>query len=217
MNINKTTLTLLIISFITGCATSIERAILPIKDYPTPQPYKRSFANFLGNDIGSLTEYIPANEEYTNWSSMITLQYMQRVNLSPQLALAKLTDAAREQCGDRFNYRVIKNTPNSIVFEWSISNCKQNDFMKYIQRGLSIDDCNLNYFTGLTWEGSKIMQSACNNIADQKEVVRLIKGNEGLHRIAYTTKKNETNKDPYKYWVQLLTHTTIKKGDNVIK
>ncbi len=200
-----------------SCTTPIERTKLPFSEYPVKGKFTRVFSKFLGSDIGSLTEIIPANENEENWTNMISLQYMHGVTVSPKIALQNLSKRAKTQCGDKFKYTILSEKEKSIVFEWRVTNCKQQDYMKHILRGISVNDCNLNYFTGLIWEGSNVMEPSCNVKANQIEIASFILGKEGLHRVAYTEKSNSINKKKYNTWVKRLEETTLWKGDKQIK
>jgi len=212
MRIKVILLSIITSLFLSSCATSIERTSLPLTKYPIKSQYKRDFAQFLGNDVGSLTEFIPVSESSENWTSMISLQYMQGVKSTAEEAFNNLTKIAETQCGKDFKHKIIEKKSKSILFEWQVLNCEQKDFMKYIQRGISVNDCNLNYFTGLTWQGSKIMKPTCNVKTTQTELVRLIQGNDGLHRVSFTVKSNKINSETYSNWVTRFKETTVWKG-----
>lgn len=210
----KITSVFITIFFLLSCATPIETANVSVK-----RGYKKSFSNNLGVKIGTLTEIIPANETPDNWTSMFTIQFMQGVLIPPDKAMKNLSEVAKSQCGNNFSSRIITQDKNSITFEWKVKECKQQDFMKHILRGASIEDCNLNYFTGIIWEGSKKIKSPskCNKVVTQSEIVRFMKGNDGLHRVAFTQKaENITDPDRKKWLISLEKAYVIKGGKIVI-
>ena len=214
MNISKLLILVTSVAFIASCATSMEAVNVNIK-----RGYKNEFSNYLGEGVGSLTELIPANETYDHWSSMFSIQFMEGAKNSPSEAMQLLTNIAKKVCGDKYSSSVIKEDKSSITFEWKVTNCKQKDYMKYISRGVAVDDCNLNFFTGVTWMGSKKFGSPtkCNKIVTQSEIVRLMKGNDGLHRVAYTEKTENISESERNKWLASLERAfVVKDGNKVI-
>ena len=194
-----------------SCGPKIESMNVNIKS-----GYKKEFSRYLGSKVGSLTEIIPKEETASNWTSMFTMQFMEGVNYSAKESLSRLSKIAKRNCGDKFKVNIISEDSNSVTFKWSVSNCKQIDFMKHVSRGVVLDNCDINYFTGLIYYGSKNYgaPSQCKKSATQTEIARFIKGNDGLHRVAYTEKTENIKLIERKKWLVSLENAYLKKGDN---
>lgn len=200
---------LLITAFITSCATPIESARVSMANN-----YKQTFHKYLGSSIGSLEEYIPVNEMPSDWTKMFSIQFMIDTKMSPRALMTGLTNRTKKQCGKNSSFNLISEEANSITFEWSVKNCKRVDNMKTFLRGHSKEDCNMNYFTGIMWRGSEFMKPSgkCTNHATQSEIVKLIKGNDGIHRIAFTQKTKKITGDFRKHWLASLKKAYVTKG-----
>ena len=61
----------------------------------------------------------------------------------------------------------------------------------------------------ITYEWS--IQS-CKKNKDQHEIARILQGNDGLHRIAYTEKKNEMDINNKKFWLSVFHDAYVAKG-----
>jgi len=208
MKNNKVLSVIVLFMLLTSCATSIETTKVSIAS-----GYKKIFSQNLG-EAGALTELIPVNETSKNWSKMFSLQFMKGAPFSAKKHMEIFVDGARKNCGENFNFKLISEKKNSVTFEWSVTNCMQKDFIKYITPYVEIEDCNINYFTGLIWYGSKNAKtpSKCSKLVTQSEVVRFIRGNDGLHRVAFTQRTNKINGGFRQKWLASLTKAYVKKG-----
>ena len=200
--------------FIISCGPKIESSNVKIK-----RGYKKDFSGYLGSTIGSLTEIIPKEETASNWTSMFTMQFMEGIKFSAKESLRRLSKMAKKNCGEKFNLKIIREESNSVTFEWSVRDCKQIDFMKHVSKGIAVDNCDINYFTGLIYFGSQNYgaPSQCKKNATQTEIARFIKGNDGLHRVSYTEKTENIDPIERKKWLASLENAYIKKdGKKVV-
>ena len=204
---------LLMTAYITSCGTTIESTRVSMASN-----YKQTFHKYLGSKVGSLEEYIPVNETPSTWTKMFSMQFMEGIKLSPKELMLGLTDRAKSQCGKGVSYNVIAEEKDSITFEWSVKNCKRIDNMKILLRDHSKEDCNMNYFTGIMWRGSEFIKPSgkCTNRATQTEIVKLIQGNDGVHRVAFTHKANKIKGNSRKYWLASLKKAYVHKGGTKI-
>lgn len=53
--------------------------------------------------------------------------------------------------------------------------------------------------------------SGCGANADQHEIARLLRGNEGLHRIAYTERRSSMSPNVRERWLKALTEAYVEK------
>ncbi len=53
---------------------------------------------------------------------------------------------------------------------------------------------------------------SCKKNKDQHEIARILQGNDGLHRIAYTEKKSEMDMNNKKIWLSVIYDAYVAKG-----
>ena len=54
---------------------------------------------------------------------------------------------------------------------------------------------------------------SCPGQDNQTEIARILQGNDGLHRIAYTEKGDTMKPENREFWMQVLTKAYVAKGD----
>jgi hypothetical protein len=54
--------------------------------------------------------------------------------------------------------------------------------------------------------------SRCGNNPDQHEVARLLKGNDGVHRVAYVEKVNSLPASERERWIKVFSDAYVEKG-----
>ena len=191
-----------------SCGTTIESTRVSVE-----RGYHKVFSQNLEGP-GTLTELIPVNETNKNWTKMFSIQLMKGAPFAPKKHMNIFVERATKNCGDKFKTNVIAENENSVTFEWSVENCTQIDNMKHITPYVNVEDCNMNYFTGLIWHGSKFNKqpSKCNKKVTQHEIARFIKGNDGLHRVALTQKSEKISGNTRKQWLASLKKAYVVKG-----
>jgi len=58
--------------------------------------------------------------------------------------------------------------------------------------------------------------SNCEHHSDQHEIARLLRGNDGLHRTAYTEKIKEISTMKRQEWIEKFTNTVLKKNGKIV-
>ena len=54
---------------------------------------------------------------------------------------------------------------------------------------------------------------SCPGQDNQTEIARILQGNDGLHRIAYTEKGDTMKPENREFWMKVLTKAYVAKGD----
>lgn len=213
MKLLNYSLAAVIMLMLASCATTPEYIDLKMR---TEKPYHVVFREHLG-DLGTLTEFVPKNETLDTWTSMISIQFIKGVKISPKVALEKLSKLAKDNCGDKFSSKIIDEDKTSITFEWKVEDCKQLYYMKPALRRVSIENCSVNYFTGLIYSGAQDrITPKCEKIATEYEVARILKGNDGLQRVAYTTKGKTLDPEERDNWLKAIKDLYVKKDGKKI-
>lgn len=113
------------------------------------------------NKNETVVEFIPAEETIENWSRMYTIQFMEGIKMPPEAYANYMLGFIHQLCQEVASKEIERNK-TSLLFEWEAYDCE----------------------TPSTWTD----YTGANGT--QHEIARILVGNDGLHRIAYT-QKNE--------------------------
>src|SRR5438067_4808716 len=158
---------LVLLVFLSACATTLETVHVAADN----RGWK--LGSGTNRPGATLKEFIPANEDISNWSRMFTIQFLEGEQRSPATVMDLLRSQMRARCPDA-KWSVVAQDTASLTYEWSISNCP-----------------------GQT---------------DQDEVARLLKGNDGVHRIAYVRKTPQLEPTERDVWLKALEQSYVTKG-----
>lgn len=107
----------------------------------------------------AVVEFIPAGETIKNWSQIYTIQFMKGIQVPLETYAGYMMGVISQQCQE-VSSKEIEQNKTSVLFEWDAYNCK----------------------TPSIWTDYKGANGS------QHEIARILVGNDGLHRIAYTQK-----------------------------
>jgi hypothetical protein len=160
-----------VVLFAAGCAipTPMETVLLPADK----SEWKMGYAKDFGGGKGAIMEHIPKSEAISNWSKMVTVQFLENSKEDPKVLMIKLREQMTSRCKET-KWNILEENTTSVLYEWRISNCRPHD--------------------------------------DQHEIARLLKGNEGLHRVAYTEKVTSIQEGTRNLWIKWLKENICCKG-----
>lgn len=155
---------------VTGCVSApIETVYVPADN----KGWKVGYVHDAGWGKGSIVEYIPENEAISNWSKLLTIQFLEGNKDDPEQFMNKLRVQMQGRCAN-LTWNVLHKNSDSILYEWVLRGCKPH--------------------------------------SNQHEIAKLLKGNDGLHRISYTQKDSQLSEDTRSRWVKWFTEAYIQKG-----
>jgi hypothetical protein len=157
---------------IAGCAS------MPLEAIVTEQNlagWKAGNQRDLGRGKGTIVELIPVSESIDKWQHLATIQFLEGEHRTPQLLMETLERSMRTRCPASAGWRVIKEEPHSVTYEWGIHSCAGQE--------------------------------------NQTEISRILQGNDGLHRIAYTEKGDTMTPENREFWMKVLGKAYVAKGD----
>ena len=159
---------------LSGCATALETASLHLSD--TDGKWKPAGSSERRGR--TLAEFVPPDESISNWSRLLTIQFIEQKGVSPPVVMDQLRAAMQSRCPDS-PWQVIQQDPTSVLYEWSITHCGNNP--------------------------------------DEHEIARLLKGNDGIQRVAFTRKGAELAPSEREQWIRALSEVyVVKDGQRVV-
>ena len=127
--------------------------------------------------VGTITEYVPANEELANWRHLLTIQFLEGDRRTPEVLVAALEKQAGQH-GGTLEWAILDRDAHSVLYEWSLSDCPKQ---------------------GAAYQ-------------DQCELARVLRGNDGLHRIAYTERARSMDAASRAHYLEAFRAATVIKG-----
>jgi len=156
-----------VLMLLAACATTLETVYVPadIRGWKLGYGSNRPGA--------TIKEFIPASETISDWSRMVTIQFLEREQRSPSVLMQDLEARMRARCPSA-KWAVISQDATSITYEWALSGCPGQ--------------------------------------SDQHEMARLLKGNDGVHRVAYVRKVPQLDSSDRDTWLKALANAYVEKG-----
>ena len=166
-------LSLSLVIFLVGCATTNEYLSVPIIDKDISIGWKLGHQYREPFNASNIREFVPNNESIKNWSKLFTIQFIKKAKNKWDLALSiesKKHDLIK--ICPNLNWMIIETSNTSIIYEWKIKDCTGH--------------------------------------ANQHNIGRMFKGEDGLHHVFFIAKTDQLDPNLKSNWLNSLKHSTIK-------
>ena len=181
-----TLFTLFVSTLLSGCTISMEYASIPMDE----SGWKLGFQTIpkpIG-DASYIKEIIPDTDDITNWSKIVTIQYLDtRSNVPPIEFASALITQIRATC-PMTEWNVIDSSSRSVTYEWFFTICIPSN-------GAFIPNIH----------------------SAQHEIARVIFGNEGIHKTSYNEKTNNIDPVTRNQWLSIIQDVKLKKDGAIIE